>query len=84
MRFKSKVPGIEEMDFRIWEVALVGRGAGCHEDCIILAPDDQGRRFVFAEVGLPLGIQWDVRAIVIEQVELNLRVIRSVEDLRYG
>src|SRR5919109_711582 len=80
MRLKGEVAGIEKMNLRVRDVALVGRGTGCDEDGIVLAPNDQRRRLALAEVGLPLRIQRDVGAVVIEQVELDLRVARAVEQ----
>jgi hypothetical protein len=35
MRFKSEVAGIEKMDFRVWDVALVGFGPGVNENDVI-------------------------------------------------
>jgi hypothetical protein len=66
MRLQGEVAGIEEMYLCMWNVELVRRGTGCHEDGVVLALHDQRRGLVFTEIGLPLGIQRDVRAVVVE------------------
>ena len=38
MRFERKVPRIEQMDFRIWDIALVGERTGRNERGIVFAP----------------------------------------------
>ena len=56
MSSQGEVPGVEQVEFQRLEVALVGLGSGGREDLIVLAPDDQDRGLVLAEVCLPL--QW--------------------------
>ena len=51
------MPCVEEVEFGVGEVAEVGVCAGGGEDFVVLAPDDQGRGLVLAEVFLPLGVE---------------------------
>ena len=46
MRFKSEVAGIEKMDFRVRDVALVGFGPGINENGVIPGSD---RAWVFTK-----------------------------------
>ena len=64
--FQGEVSGIQQVDFDGLQVACVGVGAGGGEDLVVLAPDDQGGRLMGPEVGLPLGIEGRVGAVVIK------------------
>ena len=63
---QGEVPGVKEVVFEILEVTLVGLGAGAGEHLIVLAPDDQYRRLVLAELSLPFGVEQRVAAIAEE------------------
>ncbi len=64
MGFEGEVTGIEEVRIDIFQVAVIGGGAFGRKDEIIFAPDDEGRRLIFAEEGLEIGIERDVGAVV--------------------
>ena len=55
VRFKGKVPGIEKVEFQRLQIALVRLCPGRREDLVVLAPDNQHRRLVLAEIRLPFG-----------------------------
>ena len=69
---QCEVPGIEQVDFRIWKILLEGLSTRRNEGRVVLAPDHEGRRLMVAEPRLPLRVGRDVAPVVIEQVHLNL------------
>ena len=83
--FQGEVTRIEQMEVQRFQVALVRLGPGGREDFVVLAPHDQHRRLVLAEVLLPARIQRWVAAIAEEQVELNFVVTFAIEqELIFG
>jgi hypothetical protein len=71
---------VDEVKLNLREVALIGMCAIGREDFVVLAPDDQGGRPVFAEVGLNGGIERQVGAVIIEDVHLNVGIAGPVEQ----
>jgi len=47
---ESEMPRLQQVDFGVPEVALVGQSAGNGEERIVLHPDHERRRLVLAEV----------------------------------
>jgi len=89
MRFEHEVPGIEQMYFRIGDVAPVSRGSRGNEGWIIFAPHGEKRRPGAAEVLLEYGILLQILAVVVNEVELNLigagaRQIGAIERIAIG
>lgn len=80
VRLKREMSGGEHIRFKILQVLLVGLGTRWREDEILLSPNDQCRRLVFAEELLKLGIKGDVRPIVVKHVELNSVVVRPIKS----
>ena len=78
--FQGEVAGVEQVELQRLQVALVRLGPGGGEDLVVLAPDDQHRRLVLAEVLLPLRVERRVAAVAQEQVELDLVVALAVEQ----
>jgi hypothetical protein len=74
------VAGVEEMNLGVREVTSEGARAVRPEDLVVLAPHDEGRRLVIAEVLLESRILVDVEAIVAEQRELDVLVARTIEQ----
>src|ERR1700733_10776127 len=70
MRLKREMAGVDEVDFRFRQIAFERLGTGRQEYRIVLAPDRQQRRLMGAEVFLESWIEFDVRAIVVPQVQL--------------
>src|SRR5258708_30761790 len=62
---------IEDVDFSFWHVTAIGVRFRKLERRIVLAPEDQKPRLLLAHPSLPLGICFDVRAVVVEKVALN-------------
>src|SRR5208337_3546699 len=54
---EREVSGVEQVKLQGLQVSLVWLGAGWRKYLIVLSPDDQGRRLVVAEVGLPFRVQ---------------------------
>ena len=77
---RAKWPASSRWILQRLQVALVRLGPGGREDLIVLAPGDQHRRLVLAEILLPLRIQRRVAAVAEEQVELDLVVALAVKQ----
>src|SRR5947207_3344664 len=75
---QGEVPGVEQVVFKRLHVSLVWLGSGGGEDLVVLAPNDQQRRLVLAEVLLPFRVQCRVAAVAEEQVELDFVVPLAV------
>ena len=80
VRFQREVAGIEQVELQRLQVSLVRLSPCGRKDLVVLAPDDQHRRLVLAEILLPLRIQRRVAAVAEKHVELNLVVAWSVEQ----
>ena len=63
---------IKNMDFGPRRVAAIGLRFRERERRIVLAPEDEQERLLLAHPGLPLGVGGDVRAVVVEEVALNV------------
>ena len=66
----GEVAAVEHVQLGVRQVAQVGPPALGREEEVVLAPEDQRLRLVLAQERLPLRIQLDVRAVVVQQVEL--------------
>ncbi len=49
----GKVPRVEKVKLGLWKVPQVGVSTFRRKDHVILSPDDESRRLVLSEVGLP-------------------------------
>ena len=79
MGFQREVSGVEEMELAVGKVApkcFRARGA---EDFVVLAPGDQQRRLVGAEVLLERGVAVEVELVVPKQLQLNGVVVLAVK-----
>ena len=66
--------GVENMNLRVGHIlAIAFRLAGIERE-IVLAPEDQKLWLRLLQPVLPLWISSDVRAIIVEQIGLNLRL----------
>ena len=65
---------VQKLDRRLREVALERLRPRWDEDRVVLAPDDESWGLPLAEVGLELGVQVNVGAVVVEEVELDFVV----------
>ncbi len=75
-----EMAGVEPDQARIGQVALIGFGARRDEDRIVLAPQNQRLRPILTEQRVPFVVRRDVRAIILEQVELDRVVAGTVEQ----
>src|SRR5262249_31598161 len=77
---ERKVTGIKQMDLTRWQIATKCRRPGRCKDWIILSPHGQQRRLMLAEVLLPLWIAFRIRAIVLEERQLDLGVAWTIQS----
>ena len=81
-RIQCEVTSVDNVDFSVRHILAVAfRLAGVERE-FILAPDHQQSRQLLAHPGLPLGIIFDVRAVVVEEVNLNLALAGLVEKVK--
>lgn len=80
MRFQRKVARVEQVDLQILDVLLKRLGAGLREDRIVLAPHGQHGRLSPAEVRVELRVQRKIALVVLEQVQLDVLVARSIHQ----
>src|SRR5215469_7012165 len=73
--------GVETMHFRVWKNIEIGLAAFRGEEDVALAPENERLRLLLLQKGLPLGIKLDIRAIVIEEIELNLFRARPLKKV---
>src|SRR3546814_7711812 len=69
------------MELHVLQVAPVALCEVTREQRVVVAPNRQGRRLVLAEQRLPLRIERDVVAAVVEQRELDRLVAGAVEQV---
>jgi len=65
---ERKMPRVDQVKLDLGQVALVRVSAVGREDFVVLAPDDERRRLMLAEICLHLRIKRHIGAIVVEQV----------------
>jgi len=66
------VTGVENVNLSIRNIPAIGFRFREVERRIILTPDHEQPRLPFGHPGLPLGIPVHVRAVVVEEVALNI------------
>jgi hypothetical protein len=72
MGLQGEVPGIEQADFGVGEVALKSFSARRQKIRIVLAPYRQKRRLMRPEIFVKSWIKSDVAAVVQEEAELHV------------
>jgi hypothetical protein len=77
---QSKVPAIEQVQFKSLEIALKGIGSLWAEKRIIFAPDHERRRLMLAKVGMPFRIEPQVRWIVVQQFQLDEIIAWTIQE----
>src|SRR2546423_2635251 len=70
---------IEDVDFGLRYVAAISLRFRKLERQVVFAPEDEKPRPSLAHPSLPLGIGFDVRAVVVEEVALNVGLTGLVE-----
>jgi hypothetical protein len=81
MALQRKVAGIDQVDIDVLKVPRIGQRARRREERVVPTPDHQRRGLVLAEIRPPERILCEVVAVVVEQVELDLRIARTVEEI---
>jgi hypothetical protein len=77
--FQGKVPRIEQMKLSCWQITLIGLCSLYGEERIILSPQDQGARLAGPEVLVPSVVEREVGIIIVQQVELDRVIPRTIE-----
>jgi hypothetical protein len=79
MRLKRDVAGIVKMHVGTRNIAPESLCTRRDEGLIVLAPNEENRWARAAEIFLDFGIERDIAAIVHQQIELNLIIVRPRE-----
>src|SRR6266850_1503196 len=80
---EGEMPCVEDVDLGLRHVAAIGLGFGRLERQVVLAPEDEKPGLPLAHPCLPLGIGVDVRAVVVEEVALNVGLAGLVEKSEF-
>src|SRR5690242_19275198 len=80
MVFRSEMTRLEPVHLRRRQVRQVGLATLAGEENVILTPEDDRPRLPLAKKALPLRIQRDVRAVVVEEVEMQPSRVRPREE----
>src|SRR5216684_5814892 len=71
---KREVSCVENVNLSVRYIAAIGLGLREFKREVILAPNHQQSRLPFAHPRLPLGVGVDIRAVVIEEIALNIHL----------
>src|SRR6266403_4398880 len=71
---KTKVSCVENVNLSVRYIPAIGLRLREFEGEVIFAPNHQQPRLPFAHPCLPLGVGVDVRAVVVKEVALNIRL----------
>ena len=71
--------GIEDADLGIRDVAAIGRGAGELEGGVVSAPEHEERRMMAPEPFLPGRVALDIGPVVVEELDLDIRLPGAAE-----
>src|SRR5947209_7187776 len=80
MCLECEVACVEEVALGAGQVSKVGLGARSTEYLVVLAPGDEQRRLVSAEILLEPGVAVEVELVVPEQLQLDGIVAFAVES----
>src|SRR5580658_10852458 len=80
---EREMPSIDDVHFGLRHVAAIGFRLRWIERKLILAPDHEQARLLLAHPRLPLWISIDIRAVVVEEVALNLGLARLVQKVKF-
>ena len=72
---------IDDVHFGVGHIAFVRVGLRRIERQLVLAPNDQQARLILLHPRLPLRIIFDVGAVVVEKIDLNVALSRPVEKI---
>src|SRR5215472_1399529 len=74
--FKSEMACINQVQLCVREISLVGLGSLDGEKWVVLPPENQHPWLPAAEVFMPTVIEYDIRLIVMQKIELNCGIAR--------
>jgi hypothetical protein len=74
---------IEDMDFGLWHVAAIGLRFRKLERQIVFAPEDEKPRLFLAHPRLPFRVGVHIRALVVEEVALNVGLAGLVQKGKF-
>jgi hypothetical protein len=72
--FQREVAGVEQVEIQIIGISLVGMRTFSRKNVVVFTPNNECWGLMFAEIGLPAGIQRNIALIVIKERELNCRI----------
>src|SRR5206468_6565702 len=72
--------GVENVNLGVRHILAVAFWLARIEREIVITPDHQQARLFLTHPSLPLGIGLYIGAIVVEQIALNLRLLRLIEE----
>ena len=75
---QGKVSGVDQLHLRLRVVAVERCCTRRYENLIVLAPHGEGRWLILAEVRLEIGVESDIRLVIVENVQLDVFVARAV------
>ena len=82
-RIQCEVARIEDVDFGLRHVAAIGLRFRKLERQIVFAPNDEKPRLLVSHPSLPLRVSVDVRAVVVEEIALNVGLARLIEKVEF-
>src|SRR2546430_13214349 len=75
--------GVEHVHLSLRHIAAIGFRLRKLERLIILPPDNQQARLLLAHPPLPLRVRVDVRAVVVEEIALNVGLAGLAEKGKF-
>jgi hypothetical protein len=78
--FQREVASVEQVKLEILQVTLVRMGSLSRKNVIVLAPNDQRRRLMLTQVGLPLWIEAWITAVVQEHRKLDRLIALAIKQ----
>ena len=82
-RIQCEVARIEDVDFGLRHVAAIGLRFRKLERQIVFAPNDEKPRLFVSHQNLPLRLSVGVRAVVVEEIALNVGLARLIEKVEF-
>ena len=74
---------VDNVHFGVGHISPVGFRLGGVKRRLILAPNHQQARLLLTHPGLPFGIVFDVGAVVVEEIALNLGLAGLTEKRKF-
>ena len=75
--------GVEKVNLSVRHIVAIGLRLREIEREVLLAPHHQQERLLLAHPCLPLGVILHVRAVVVEEIALNVGLARLVEKIKF-